>query len=108
MAQCNEIPKAAQIAPFQFQEIYLREAQSGVTDLILVLINSQDSAAYNNSFIDLFYEEYPEYRAVFHVHCFDGAGYEPAAAYPIGAAVASNSGPKIVGAAFTRKREAGR
>ena len=27
MAQCDEIPKTAQITPFQFQEIYLREAQ---------------------------------------------------------------------------------
>lgn len=38
MAQCDEIPKTAQITPFQFQEIYLREAQAGVTDLILVFL----------------------------------------------------------------------
>ena len=31
MAQHDEIPKTAQITPFQFQEIYLREASSGVT-----------------------------------------------------------------------------
>lgn len=29
-------------------------------------------------------------------------GYEPAAVYQIGAAVAANSGPRVVGAAFTR------
>ncbi|MDE7250958.1 MAG: DegV family protein, partial [Lachnospiraceae bacterium] len=40
MAQHDEIPKTAQITPFQFQEIYLREAKAGVTDLSMVLINS--------------------------------------------------------------------
>ena len=32
-------------------------------------------------------------------------GYEPAAVYQIGSAVAANSGPRVVGAAFTRKKE---
>ena len=32
-------------------------------------------------------------------------GYEPAAVYQIGAAVAAYSGPRVVGAAFTRKKE---
>ena len=41
MEQYDEIPKTSQITPFQFQEIYLREARSGVTDLVLVLINSK-------------------------------------------------------------------
>ena len=64
MAQYDEIPKTAQITPFQFQEIYLREAKAGVTGLILVLINSKGSSTYDYSVqaIDLFYEEYPEYR----------------------------------------------
>lgn len=47
MVQYDEIPKTAQITPFQFQEIYLREAQVGVTDLILVLINSKGSSTYD-------------------------------------------------------------
>jgi len=77
MEQYDEIPKTAQITPFQFQEIYLRQAQAGVTDLILVLINSKGSSTYDNSVqaIDLFYEEYPEYRDRFHIHSFDGMGY---------------------------------
>ena len=85
MAQYDEIPKTAQITPFQFQEIYLREAQSGVTDLILVLINSKGSATYNNSVtaIDLFYEEHPEYRDVFHIHSFDGMGYNALYGTPV-------------------------
>ena len=49
MSQYDEIPKTAQITPFQFQEIYLLEAQAGVTDLILVLINSKGSSTYDNS-----------------------------------------------------------
>ena len=32
-------------------------------------------------------------------------GYEPASTYQIGAAVAANSGPKIAGVAFTRKKD---
>ena len=57
MAQYDEIPKTSQITPFQFQEIYLQQAKAGVTDLILVLINSKGSSTYENSVqaIDLFY-----------------------------------------------------
>ena len=85
MAQYDEIPKTAQITPFQFQEIYLREAQAGVTDLILVLINSKGSSTYDNSVraIDLFYEEYPEYRDVLHIHSFDGMGYNALYGSPV-------------------------
>lgn len=32
-------------------------------------------------------------------------GYPPAAAYQIGAVIAANAGPKVAGAAFTRKPE---
>ena len=85
MAQYDEIPKTAQITPFQFQEIYLQEAQAGVTDLILVLINSKGSSTYDNSVqaIDLFYEEYPEYRNVLHIHSFDGMGYNALYGSPV-------------------------
>ena len=85
MAQYDEIPKTAQITPFQFQEIYLREAKAGVTDLILVLINSKGSSTYDNSVqaIDLFYEEYPEYREVLHIHSFDGMGYNALYGAPV-------------------------
>ena len=57
MAQYDEIPKTAQITPFQFQEIYLQQARAGVTELVLVLINSKGSSTYDNSVqaIDLFY-----------------------------------------------------
>lgn len=85
MAQYDEIPKTAQITPFQFQEIYLQQARSGVTDLVLVLINSKGSSTYDNSVqaIELFYEEYPEYRDVLHIHSFDGMGYNALYGSPV-------------------------
>ena len=85
MAQHDEIPKTAQITPFQFQEIYLSEAQSGVNDLILVLINSKGSATYANSVqaVELFYEEHPEYRETMRIHCFDGMGYNAIYGAPV-------------------------
>lgn len=85
MDQCDEIPKTAQITPFQFQEIYLKQAQAGVTDLVLVLINSKGSATYDNSVqaIEMFYEDYPEYRNVLHIHTFDGMGYNAMYGAPV-------------------------
>ena len=85
MSQYDEIPKTAQITPFQFQEIYLRQAQEGVTDLIMVLINSKGSSTYNNSVlaIDMFYDEYPQYRDVLHIHSFDGMGYNALYGAPV-------------------------
>lgn len=85
MAQVDEIPKTAQITPFQFQEIYLREAEAGVTDLIMVLINSQGSATYANSLlaVDLFFDEHPEYRDGFHIHSIDGMGYNAMYGAPV-------------------------
>lgn len=85
MASCDEIPKTAQITAFQFMEIYLREAQAGVTDLVLVLINSEGSATYGNSVqaVEMFYEEHPEYRNSFYVHCFDGLGYNAQYGAPV-------------------------
>ena len=85
MAQHDEIPKTAQITPFQFQQIYLREARAGVTDLILVLINSCGSSTYDNSLqaINLFFEEYPQYKEVLHIHSFDGMGYNALYGSPV-------------------------
>ena len=85
MAQYDEIPKTAQITPFEFQEIYLREAEAGVSDLILVLINSKGSSTYDNSVmaVNLFFEEHPEYRNTFRVHTIDGMGYNALYGEPV-------------------------
>lgn len=85
MAKCDEIPKTSQITPFEFTEIYLRQAQAGVTDLILVLINSKGSNTYNNSLsaIETFYEEHPEYKGVMRIHSLDGIGYNALYGAPV-------------------------
>lgn len=56
-----------------------------MTDLVLVLINSKGSSTYDNSVqaIELFYEEYPEYRDVLHIHSFDGMGYNALYGSPV-------------------------
>lgn len=85
MAQFDEIPKTAQITSFEFQEIYMREAQDGVTDLVLVLINSRGSSTYDNSVlaIEQFYSEHPEYRDAMRIHSFDGMGYNALYGSPV-------------------------
>lgn len=85
MAQHDEIPATSQITPFEFQEIYLREAENGVTDLILVLINSRGSATFDNSCMakDLFFEEHPEYDGKIRIYNIDGMGYNALYGAPV-------------------------
>lgn len=84
MAEHDDIPTTSQITPFQFVDIYLNQARAGVTDLILVLINSRGSSTYDNSVqaIRLFHEDYPEYPD-FRVHSFDGMGYNACYGVPV-------------------------
>ena len=84
MAEHDDIPATSQITPFQFVDIYLQQARAGVTDLILVLINSKGSSTYDNSVqaIRLFHEDYPEYPD-FRVHSFDGMGYNACYGAPV-------------------------
>lgn len=85
MEQYDEIPKTAQVTPFQFQEIYLEEARAGVTDIILVLINDKGSATYGNSLLakELFFDEYPEYVGKVNIRSFDGGGYSSLYGAPV-------------------------
>lgn len=85
MGRQDEIPKTSQITPFEFQEIYLREAEAGVTDLILVLINSKGSATFDNSRMakELFFEEHPEYRDKIRIYSIDGMGYNALYGAPV-------------------------
>lgn len=85
MKQCDDIPTTAQITPFQFVEIYTKQAEKGVEDLILVLINSKGSSTYDNAVqaIDAFYDEHPEYKDTFRIHCFDGLGYNSIYGAPV-------------------------
>lgn len=85
MAQCDHVPTTSQITPYTFEEIYFREAEEGVTDLILVLINSRGSATYDNSLlaIDLFFEAHPEYKGTIKIHSIDGIGYSASYGNPV-------------------------
>lgn len=85
MEQYDDIPKTSQVTPFDFVEIYFEQAKDGVTDLILVLINSHGSSTYLNSVqaIDMFYEEHPEYKGVFRIHSIDGMGYNAQYGAPV-------------------------
>ena len=84
LAEHDDLPTTSQITPFQFVDIYLEQARAGVTDLILVLINSRGSSTYDNSVqaISLFHEEYPEHPD-FRVHSFDGMGYNACYGAPV-------------------------
>ena len=84
MAEHDDVPTTSQITPFQFVDIYLQQARAGVTDLILVLINSKGSSTYDNSVqaIRLFHEDYPEYPD-FRVNSFDGMGYNACYGVPV-------------------------
>lgn len=85
MTQHDEIPKTSQITPFDFLEVYCREAETGVEDLILVLINSKGSATYENSVkaIGLFFQDHPEYQGKFRIHSIDGMGYNALYGAPV-------------------------
>lgn len=85
MAQFDEIPKTSQITPFEFQEVYLRQARDGVTDLILVLINSKGSSTCDNARMakDLFFEEHPEYQDKLAITILDGMGYSALYGAPV-------------------------
>lgn len=85
MAENDEIPKTAQITPYQFVEIYTKQAKEGVEHLILVLINSKGSSTYDNSVlaINMFYEEHPEYKGKMTINSIDGMGYSSLYGAPV-------------------------
>ncbi|MCM1296077.1 MAG: DegV family protein [Muribaculaceae bacterium] len=85
MAQYDGIPTTSQVNAFEFVEIYLEQAKAGITDLILVLINSHGSSTYSNSLQakTMFYNEYPEYKDTFHIYSFDGMGYNAIYGVPV-------------------------
>lgn len=77
MEESGEIPKTSQITAYQFEEIFKEYAEEGFEELILVLINSQGSATYQNALFarDNFYEEYPEYEKKMKITCHDSGSY---------------------------------
>lgn len=85
MSQHDEIPKTSQITPYEFQELYLKQAEAGVTDLIMVLINSHGSATHGNSIMakEEFFEEHPEYVGKINIYSIDGYGYNAIYGWPV-------------------------
>lgn len=85
MAQYDEIPKTSQITPFEFQELYLEEAEKGYTDIIMVLMNSHGSATYGNAVMakEAFFDERPEYEGKLRIYIIDGKGYSALYGAPV-------------------------
>lgn len=73
----NEIPKTSQITAFQFEELYEKCAKEGYEDLILVLINGNGSATYQNSLFarQNFFEEHPEYEGKVNITSHNSLSY---------------------------------
>lgn len=84
MDQYDEIPKTSQITSFHFEEMYYEYYEKGYSDIVLVLINSEGSATYQNSVmaIDSFFEEHPECEGKITVHTFDGGNYSGGYGHP--------------------------
>lgn len=85
MDRYDEIPKTSQITPYEFQELYLEEAEAGYTDIILVLINSHASSTYGNSVMakENFFDEHPEYEGKVRIYNIDGKGYTAIYGVPV-------------------------
>lgn len=85
MEECDDLPLTSQITPYRFQEIFLKDAEQGFTDLVVVLINSQGSATFGNALMakDAFFEEHPEYQGKVNIDVYDGRGYNAIYGYPV-------------------------
>lgn len=81
----EEIPKTSQITAYQFEELYYDCYQQGYSDVILVLINAEGSATYQNSkfAIDSFFEEHPECKDKISIYSHDGRSYSGAYGHPV-------------------------
>lgn len=77
MDENEGIPKTSQITAYQFMELYYDYYQKGCTDLVLILINGQGSATYNNSLmaVDMLIEEHPECEGKINIYSHDSASY---------------------------------
>lgn len=85
LEECEEIPKSSQIVSFIFEEKLEECYKEGYTDVIMVLINSEGSATFNNSMmaIDAFYEAHPEAEEKMRINTYDGRTYSGGYGYPV-------------------------
>lgn len=79
------LPLTSQVTAYEFEEVYAQMFREGVTDIILVLINGQGSATYNNSLMakETFFEEHPEAQGRIRITSIDSRSYTGAYGYPV-------------------------
>jgi len=89
MEKTDEIPKHAQITPLRFEEAYKEMYDDGVTDVIVVSINSHGSGTYNNAIIGKndFFDNNPEAVGKMNIYNLDSKAYTVLYGYPIMEAV---------------------
>jgi len=85
LENAKKLPTTSQITPFEFEELYLDLFNQGYEDVIIVLINSEGSATYNNSkrAINTFFDEHPEAKDKINIYTIDGRSYTCAYGYPV-------------------------
>jgi DegV family protein with EDD domain len=85
MESSPSLPTHSQLTAFLFEELYFELFQQGYTDAILVLINSEGSATYNNAVqaYGTFLQEHPEADGKFKAHLFDSESYSGSYGYAV-------------------------
>ena len=88
LAEFSGIPATSQITPFAFQELYAQLLEEGWEEVLLVLINAQGSATYDNSLhaAERFYDEHPGARERMRIRSVDARSYTCAYGYAVVAA----------------------
>jgi len=77
MDNSNDIPKTAQITPYEFEEVYMELYEQGYTDVIYTAISSTGSNTYNGATLAKknFFNEHPDFADKFRIHIIDSLGY---------------------------------
>ncbi len=79
----NGYPSTSQITAFEFESLYAQLVEEGWSDAILILINSEGSATYENAVFarQTFLDAHPDLAGSFRIHLIDGASYTGAYGY---------------------------
>ena len=85
MEASPSLPTHSQLTAFLFEELYQKLFSQGFSDAVLVLINSEGSATYNNAVqaYDTFMQEHPEAEGKFKAHLFDSESYSGSYGYAV-------------------------
>ena len=85
LSDFDGIPVTSQITPFSFQQLYEELLEAGWDEAILVLINAQGSATYQNSLLarESFYAEHPEAAERLRIRAVDARSYTCAYGYAV-------------------------